>query len=142
MIVGDIMSKNPAHIGPTASIFSALNLLKDLDVRHLLIMENGELVGILSDRDIRALSAADREAAKIASTNFDLSQALKRPVSEFMSTDVFYVEPETLIQEAIDIMLDQNVGAIPVVNADNSLVGIVSYVDILKAASSILNAAT
>jgi CBS domain-containing protein len=138
MNICDIMTKHPAHIGPNASIFAALNLLKDLDVRHLPVVENGQLVGIISDKDLKSLSAQELERASLDSTNFDLTSVLQQPVSDFMSGNIFFVSPEAPIAEAIDIMLDQRIGAVPVVDLDNSLVGVVSYVDILRAATKVL----
>lgn len=137
MNIQDIMTKHPAHIGPDASIYAALNLLKDLDVRHLPVLENGQLVGILSDKDIQSLSAQELKRASQAETDFDLSSVLQQPVSDFMSGNIFFVYPESPIAEAIDIMLDQRVGAVPVIDSDNSLVGLVSYVDIIRAATDL-----
>lgn len=136
MNIQDIMTRHPAHIGPDASIFAALNLLKDLDVRHLPVVENGQLVGILSDKDLQALSPQELKRALLAETNFDLTSVLEQPVSDFMSGNIFFVYPEASIAEAIDIMLDQQIGAVPVVNSENTLVGLVSYVDIIRAATT------
>ena len=136
MAVSDIMSKNPVHIGPKASVFAAINLLNQMDVRHLPVVENGELKGIISDRDLKAFSASELEQAQLAQSNFDLSLRLKQAVSDIMDGNVFFVNPESPINEVIDIMLDQKIGAVPVVDLDNTLVGIVSYVDILKQAAT------
>lgn len=134
----DVMSKNPVHVSPTATVFTAINLLNNLDVRHLPIVENGELRGIISDRDLQFLSATELEDAALASSRFDLSEKLLTEVSLLMNPTVFFVGPESSLKEVIDIMLDQRVGAVPVVDPDNRLVGIVSYMDILKAASTTL----
>lgn len=136
MTIESIMTKRPAHIGPEASVFAALNLLNELDVRHLPVVEAGELRGIISDRDLKYLSPAELDKASEAQSRLDLSEKLKKKVSEVMSTDLIYLNPESSIKEAIDLMLDQKVGAIPIVSVDNSLVGIVSYIDVIKAASN------
>ncbi len=132
------MTKNPAYIGTSASIFDALNLLNDLDVRHLPVVENGQLKGIISDRDMRSFSASELEKAKMAGSVLNLSSKLSEGVSNYMSGSVFFVNPESPITEVIEIMLDQKVGAIPVIDTDNTLVGIVSYMDIIKVAEKIL----
>jgi CBS domain-containing protein len=137
MRVRDVMTKNPAHLGSDATIFAAFNLLKDLDVRHLPIVDAEELAGILSDRDLGAFSGAELETAMNANSLFDLSEMLKKRVSDYMDKNVFFVTPESLVSDAIDLMIDQKIGAVPVVNAENTLVGIVSYLDILKAASTL-----
>jgi CBS domain-containing protein len=138
MVVRDIMTKSPVHVAPNASVFAALNLLNDLDVRHLPVVVNGELRGIISDRDLRSLSAPELERAAQAESQFDLNKKLKQCVADLMNPTVFFVGPESLLTEAIDIMLDQKIGAIPVVDSDNTLVGIVSYVDILREAAKVL----
>lgn len=57
LIARDLMTESPATIGPAWTIRSAVRLLQTLDVRHLpVVNEQGELVGMLSDRDLRALA--------------------------------------------------------------------------------------
>ena len=69
----------------------------------------------------------------------EIAKRLGRPISDAMSPDVISVNPETEVSEVIDLMIEQNVGAIPVVEADSAkLVGIVSYVDALRAARNLL----
>jgi acetoin utilization protein AcuB len=138
MVVQDIMARNPIHIGPTASVFAALSLLNDLDVRHLIVMENGELKGIISDRDLRSFSASEMNRLAVAESLTDLSTKLKQRVSEFMNPNVFFVDPESPLSDAIAIMLDHKVGAVPVVDPDMRVTGIVSYIDILREASKVL----
>jgi acetoin utilization protein AcuB len=113
-----------------------LSKLADADVRHLPVTDGGDLVGIVSDRDLRdvlpsALDAVERprESAKI----------LARPISELMSSDVVCVGPTDDLIDAIDLMIEHRVGAVPVVDEhDAELVGIVSYVDALRVAREIL----
>lgn len=138
MVVKEIMSPHPLHIYPTADILTALRMLNDLNVRHLLVVENGQLVGILSDRDVKSLFLAQIDDLANAETLADIGNALRARVSEYMSTDLFYVGQESEILEVIDIMLDHKVGAVPVIDADSSVVGIVTYTDVLKEASRLL----
>jgi CBS domain-containing protein len=137
MRVGDVMSKHPVHISSDATVFAALNLLKDMDFRHLPVVDGGQLCGILSDKDLKSLSAHDLETAYYADSEKDLNAKLLDRVASLMNPNVFFVNPESSIVEAIDVMTDQKVGAVPVVDLDNSLVGIVSYVDILREAAKL-----
>ena len=57
-----------------------------------------------------------------------------RKVADFMSSGPLTVEAETDIDEVIELLLEHRVGAVPVVSSEGTLVGIVSYVDVLKAA--------
>ena len=136
MIVQDVMTRDPYVALVRDSLRTVLSKLAEADIRHLPVTEDGSLVGIVSDRDLRevvpsALSALERplEAARI----------LARPVSELMSTDVISVNPGDDLVEAIDLMIEHRVGAVPVVDAGSAeLVGIVSYVDALRAAREFL----
>lgn len=131
MIVRDVMTANPAVAQVQTSIADALEMLSSLDIRHLPVVSDGELVGMVSDRDLRALALSrvvDFEGLGRAQTE------MREPVSRIMSGDVVSVGPEDDLVEAIDAMLDAKVGAVPVVDEDTGdLQGIVSYVDVLRA---------
>ena len=135
MIVREIMSPEPWATSVTSSVRQALKLLAEADVRHLPILDDGALVGIVSDRDLRTVSALvdsadDSEARR---------RALAEPVSSVMSSNVISVDPDTEVSEVIDLMIEHRIGAIPVVEPGRAkLVGIVSYVDALRAARDLL----
>lgn len=109
-------------------------MLLELDVRHLPVVDEGQLVGIVSDRDFRQVSVLLGGAG----SPDGLQRLLARPVSDFMSSDVISVDPEAEIDEIIDIMIEQKVGALPVVASNSELIGIVSYIDVLRAARDAL----
>jgi len=112
----DLMTESPAVIEVTATLRSAVDRLQALDIRHLpVIDDDGELVGMLSDRDLRGSAPADAAVATV------------------MSADVIAVDEEADAAEIVDLMIDNKIGAVPVIDADRTLVGIVSYVDLLRA---------
>jgi acetoin utilization protein AcuB len=120
-IASDIMTAKVVTIRQTATVREALKLLAELDVRHLPVVDEREgLVGMLSERDLLRLRRS--------------SEVLGRAVSELMSSDVLVVTPTTHVDEIIELMTEHRIGALPVVDNDNQLVGIVSYVDVLRAA--------
>jgi acetoin utilization protein AcuB len=84
---------------------------------------------MLSDRDVGGLAFPELLGSAYAGR---VQTALDAPVSTLMSSNVLSVGLEADLAEIIDLMLDQRVGAVPVVDADGTLVGIVSYVDILR----------
>lgn len=138
MLVEEVMTREPYTASIRDSLRTVLGKLAEADVRHLPVVEDGELVGIVSDRDLRealpsALDTVERpkESARVLAT----------PVSELMSTNVLSVGPEDDIVDAIDLMIEHRIGAVPVVDAETSdLVGIISYVDALRAARVALTA--
>src|SRR5262245_25222904 len=126
----DLMTEDPTTVSTNATLQKAISLLHSLDVRHLpVVNEEGALVGMLSDRDVRGLAYPEILGTEHITT---IQTALDAPVSSVMSTNVLSVSLEADAFEIIDLMLDQKVGALPVVDADGTLVGIVSYVDILR----------
>jgi acetoin utilization protein AcuB len=126
----DLMTEDPTTISASATLQQALRLLQMLDVRHLPgVDEEGTLVGMLSDRDVRALAIPEFVGSECVGK---IQTGLQSPVSSMMSSDVISVDVEADAAEIIDLMLDQKIGAVPVVDADGTLVGIVSYMDVLR----------
>lgn len=130
MLAREYMSPDPFVVHVSDSIGSVLARMMEADVRHFPVVENGMLLGIVSDRDLRRSLDVIPGPARGG-----LQNALERPISELMSSDVISVNPETEMVEVIDLMLDHRVGALPVVEADSlKVVGIISYIDVLRAA--------
>jgi acetoin utilization protein AcuB len=126
----DVMTEDPATISMTATVGDAVRILQTLDVRHLPVVDDdGLLVGMLSDRDLRALTFPEVLGEEYSG---QIQAALDTPISTIMSSDVFAVEVEDDVSLIIELMLDHKIGAVPVVDTDDTLVGIVSYVDLLR----------
>ena len=124
------MTPNPMTADAGASIRTVLRKLVELDVRHLPIVDDGELVGIISDRDLREVTSR-----MVAEGETRIDRVLDRPIADLMSADVLSVDPETELEDVVDLMIEHRVGALPVVSpGTDDLVGIVSYVDVLRAA--------
>ncbi|MDP1823645.1 MAG: CBS domain-containing protein [Archangium sp.] len=122
----DLMTTKVVTIRQTASVREALKTLDEFDVRHLPVLdERQELVGMLSDRDLLRLKRSQ--------------EVLSQPVSEVMSADVLAVTPVTDVVELIDLMAENRIGALPVLDNDSHLAGIVSYVDVLREAGRVLS---
>jgi acetoin utilization protein AcuB len=118
----ELMTEAPTCVDATATLKHAIEKLQALDVRHLPVIDNeGQLVGMLSDRDLRSYATV---------------LPLDASVSSAMSTDVIAVDLEADVAEIIDLMLDNKIGAVPVLDSDDVLVGIISYVDILRELSN------
>jgi acetoin utilization protein AcuB len=131
MRAGTLMTTHPATVTTKATIAEALDLMRALDIRHVPVVENGALVGMLSDRDLAYLdvgaSLTNEGAAR-------LRRELTTPVVRAMSSDVICVEPETDLSDVVALLLEHKIGAIPVVHPDTrAVVGIVSYIDVLRA---------
>lgn len=91
---------------------------------------------MLSDRDLGNLDVTRLLTEEGADA---LRRRLTRPVIQIMSTDVVAAEPETEVSELVTMLLEHKVGAIPVVTPDTrQIVGIVSYIDVLRALQEVL----
>jgi acetoin utilization protein AcuB len=124
----DVMTEGPASVRSTVPLREAIAVLQSLDVRHLPVIDrHGELVGLLSDGDLRKYSFSEVRPELSVDP---LARRLELPVSYVMSRAIFAVRPETELQEIANLMIDQQIGAVPVVNSDGTLVGIVSCVDL------------
>lgn len=128
----DIMTANPIVVPLTATIADALAILHDVDIRHVpVIDEDGQLAGLLSDRDVRSYNLPGLVALQNPEK---AARRLEAAVSTIMQADVASVGLETEVAEIVQLMIDHKFGAIPVVDEmDGTLVGIVSYLDLLRA---------
>ena len=136
MLARDLMTPNPVTVDLNASTADAWDIMREHEIRHVPVVDGGVLVGMLSDRDLGPLDigrilAFDGAAAVRAE--------LARPVIDRMSVDVVSVHTETEVSDVIDLLLEARVGAVPVVRPDSrEIVGIVSYVDVLRALGAAL----
>jgi acetoin utilization protein AcuB len=127
----DLMTANPATVTPQASITEVWDLMRELEVRHVPVVQGGALVGMLSDRDLAALDIARMLAVEGSDV---LRGELATPITNVMSSDVIFVEPETEVSDVVGLLLEHKVGALPVIRPDTrEVVGIISYIDVLRA---------
>ena len=131
MVVSDIMTRDVISVELTATVADVVALMHDNDFRHMPILSGSDLVGMVSDRDLRGytMPVLDLDSGEIKRRNMQV------PVADVVSTDTLSVGPEAPLSEVIEMMLEQKVGAVPVVDTfTDRLLGIVSYVDVLAAA--------
>jgi CBS domain-containing protein len=121
--VGDLMSKNVTTVAPDASAEDAAKLIKREDVGPLPVVENGRLVGIVTDRDlvVRVL-AEGRDPAATA-------------VRDAASHDLVTVSADQNLDKALRLLAEHQVRRLPVVEGDR-LVGIVAQADVARAISA------
>jgi acetoin utilization protein AcuB len=126
-----LMTTTVVTATPKDTVRRALRLLEDSDIRHLPIVEGKRLVGLVSDRDLREYRLPLVE--EIADPDY-ADDLLDTPLSEVMSGDILCLESSESLATGVDLMIEYGIGAIPVVDRDkDELVGILSYVDVLKA---------
>jgi len=124
------IQRNPVTISPDTSLFQAWGYLHIKDIRHLLVADQDDrLVGIVTDRDIREASPSDASSLSVHELT-DLLANLK--VSAFMTPKekLITITPDTLLEEAVQLMHDHKIGCLPVLEADK-LYGIFTETDAL-----------
>jgi acetoin utilization protein AcuB len=121
------MSRNVITVPPHEKIIEAFELMQGRGIRHLPVVEDGELKGLVTDRDIR-LALIPSPLSTPEDRMYHLG-ALER-VDEIMTADLITVAPSTTIEEAAKLMAKYKIGAVPVV-AQGKLVGILTETDIL-----------
>ncbi len=132
----DVMTPNPMTIRSQATVAEAWDLMGEMEIRHVPVVDDGTLVGMLSDRDLGRLDVTRMLVAEGADA---LRQELATPVAKVMTLDVIAAEPETELGDIVDVLVEHKVGALPVVHPDTrELVGIISYVDVLRALQDLL----
>ena len=137
MQVQDLMTDALVTIKPVDSVRTALLRMEDQEIRHLPVVEGKQLIGMVSDRDLREYRLPVMEEIDNPEYADDL---LETPVSEVMNANLVTLDPGESLKTAIDLMLEYGVGALPVVDRrGDELVGIVSYVDLLKHVRSLLD---
>jgi acetoin utilization protein AcuB len=125
--VSEAMTDNVVTVAVTASVREAIQAMHDSDIRHVPVVEDGELVGIVSDRDLQAFAPGIPLEAAGGERSLDL------PVTRVMSTDLQTVTTESDLNDAVDLMVEHRIGAVPVIDPNtNELVGIVSTIDALR----------
>lgn len=136
MDVQELMTEVLVTIKPGDTVRSALIQMEDQEIRHLPVVEGKKLVGIVTDRDLREYRLPVME--EIEDPDY-ASKLLDTPVAEVMHTDLLTVDASESVKAAIDVILEYGVGAVPVVDPrGDELVGILSYVDVLRYARQLL----
>lgn len=131
MNVRDWMSCDPVAVAPDTTVADARLVLEEQRIRHLPVVDNGLLIGIVSDRDVginvRALRAAVRKSTVVDLLDDD------RPVEAVMSTSPHVIDADATVAEAARVLVSRRIHALPVINDDRELVGIITSVDCLLA---------
>jgi len=121
--VRDLLKSKKANsifsLSPDASVLESMRLMAQYNIGALLVMENGKLVGILSERDIvRKVDVQGKNSAAIL-------------VRDIMTEKVLYVEPEQTLDDCMALMTEKRIRHLPVLEND-CLLGVISIGDVLR----------
>ena len=129
MKVKNWVTREVITISPEASVKQAFGLMKSLGIRHLPVVKEDALKGIVTDRDLRRPKLSDvfKTWDELYRINDDIE------VADIMVNPVMTIDEEASIQEAAKIMAEKRIGALPVIDSKKKLVGIITESDILRA---------
>ncbi len=127
----DIMTKAPDVIEANRSIGAVLSLLREKEISHVPVMNEGKLVGIISLHDIIEQIYYPRKKQTIGDFKGENVPILNVPAKGIMTSPVITVNPETTLRDAAKTMHDHNISCLPVMDTDR-LVGMVTKLDFLE----------
>ena len=116
--VHEVMSQRPRAVSPDTSVLEVAEVMDQEDVGSVPVLEGDRLAGIVTDRDITVRAVAKGKDPR------------GMPVREITSRDVVTVGPDDDLSEALKLMASYQVRRIPVVDAEERLVGVVSQADV------------
>ncbi|MCL7412741.1 MAG: CBS domain-containing protein, partial [ANME-2 cluster archaeon] len=121
-MVRDVM-RHPITIGPEERVIHARRLMLDNDIGRLPVLENGELVGIITEHDIANGLRAFRDLVEGSRQDNRIKNLL---VEDIMSRGVVSAQLHMMVKEAVALMLDRNLGGLPVLNEKEAVTGLIT----------------
>ena len=132
--VRDYMTSEVETLAPENTLMEALRLEMQLRIRHIPVVDKGELVGILTDRDLKRATPSVLSDGDRADQNRVMTQT---KVGQIMTRSPQVIEPDAPLYDAVETMANKKYGALPVVDG-GKLAGIITETDLLRAFLSVL----
>ncbi len=113
----EVMRQSPVTVPPDMNLVEASRTMKEFDIGDLIVMENGTVAGIVTDRDITIRATAEGKDPKSTT------------LAEIYSKNLVTIEPDATLDEAVELMRSKALRRLPVVEG-NKPVGVVSLGDL------------
>ncbi|MBP2029930.1 CBS domain-containing protein [Methanohalophilus levihalophilus] len=126
---GEIMHKEPTVVSPADRVSHVRHIILENDMGRFPVVENGRLMGMVTEKDIAKAMKAFRE---IVSGNQQDSRIKNLIVEDIMKTGVQSVKTNTPVSEVAKLMLESNYGGVPVMNLEDEMVGFITRRSLLK----------
>lgn len=137
MFVSRSMTRKVITVAPDDEIFRAQELMAANKIRHLPVIEtDNRLIGVVTDRDIR--SALPYEFFKASPSEEEKKNFAELKIKDIMTKNPITISPTHTLQDALLMIQDARVGALPVVDENGILSGIISVRDLLRAFINVL----
>ena len=129
MLVGNWMTKDVISVDVNDSMQDAARLIRKHKIKRLPVMENGKLVGIITDRDLKRASASDVTTLEIHELLFLISEI---KIGDIMTKDPITIPLDYTIDEAAQILLEHKLSGAPVVDDEGQVAGVITQTDIFR----------
>lgn len=129
MAVKDFMTKKVIYVSPETTVAHAADLMREHDIHRLPVIEQDKLVGLVTAGTLAEASPSKATTLSIYEMNYLLN---KTKVGQVMIKDVITVSKEASLEDAVDLMLRQKIGVLPVVD-DEQISGIITDKDVFRA---------
>ncbi len=132
MFVRDWMTKNPKTVPSKTPVLEAMQALREGGYRRLPVVDNGKLVGIATDKDLKEATPSKATTLSVYELNYLLS---KLTIKDVMKTPVYSVSEDDPVETAALLMEEKKVSGLTVVDSSDKdkVVGILTITDILRA---------
>ncbi len=131
MYVKDNMVSGPITIGPDQSVSEAIDLMSENGLHRLPVVDkNGKLAGLITEGVITSNTPNNATSLSVFELNYLLN---KLTIKDIMIKDVITIGKDALLEEAATILRKNDIGCLPVVDEDNTLIGIITHNDIFTA---------
>lgn len=136
-VVGDIMTREVVTLYEEDNLERIEEGMKRYRFRHLPVMDDGKLVGLITHRDLLRAQASSFETGGAQKTRLISESTFVRDI---MQQNVKTAHPDMALSEAGELMLDEKIGCLPVVDKSGGLCGIITEADFVKLAVRLLGA--
>ena len=118
--IEEFMTKIPRTVNIGDNIKTVKKLMSEHKIHHVPVLDQGKLMGIISERDLTFVSS-------IKNVNIDHASA-----RDVMTADPFWVPPKTSLKKVCETMADQQIGSTIIADFNMNILGIFTYIDALK----------
>lgn len=129
MFVEQRMTAKPITITSTSTIADASELMRSNNFRRLPVVDNGKLVGLVTDRDLRAVSPSPATTLSIFELNYLLA---KMQIKDIMQKKVITIQTDATVEEAAILLYNHRIGGLVVVDPQGGVTGVITETDIFK----------
>jgi acetoin utilization protein AcuB len=132
MLISEMMTKDVATVTEDASLNDAFQILHDRRHKVLPVVRNEKLVGLLSEKLLAEVRPSKATTLSVYELNYLMTRTKVKDVMLKLA-DVHFISPDALVEDAALAMYSLDIGSLPVVTNEKTIVGIVTQTDIFKA---------